>query len=398
MSKRYPRAKWILPDVVDPTTHKCYTISVPNDRFHIAAFLGALQDLGSAMQWADDEAHTAKDVALVWRDVIDNLCAEETDEDCCMQCSPVNKPFLDPLELGETKKLQVVVEAGEFQLLPIILHARQSLTISDMRGQWRDSTYHPEIECTSNWETPTGLIISAGGAAPADTFITDVLPEVPHMKLIMRVNVCGTLSYHDLDDPITYTVPESVGEEGVFIEFLGNCPLDINNEIASGFLGYGMVCFKAIVSDANYCPQVFIDFEEDPPTTYELINGTIVETSPIGEGAACRGDSISSVSKEVEIAIATEDCTARDYAFTYYVQNGSSPIGMSTTWFLRRENGTVIDFGNESWVPGNNTVETRTVSLGSAPGVFSIELQVIVTTSAPIDPDFQLFVDNLFMN
>jgi len=398
MSKRYPRAKWTLPDVVEPTTHKCYTISVPNDRFHIAAFLGALQDLGSAMQWADDEAHTAKDVALVWRDIIDNLCAEETDEDCCMVCSPVNKPFFEPLEPGETKRLQVVVEAGEFQLLPIILHARQSITITDMRGQWRDSSYHPDMDCSSNWETPLGIVINAGGAAAADTFITDVMPEVPHMKLIMRVNVCDVLSYHDLDDPITYTVPESVGEDGVFIEFLGNCPLDINNEIASGFLGYGMVCFKATLSDANYCPQVFIDFEEDPPTTYELINGTIVSSSPIGEGAACRGDAISTISKQVEIAIPTEDCTARDYAFTYYVQNGSSPIGMSTTWFLRRENGTIISNGGESWVPGNNSVENRTVELGSAPGVFSIELQWICTTSAPIDPDFQLFIDNVFMN
>lgn len=70
MSKRYPKAKWVLPDVINPPTRKCFTILVPNDVQHLAAFRGALLNLASATNWADDEAHTAKDVANVWKGIV----------------------------------------------------------------------------------------------------------------------------------------------------------------------------------------------------------------------------------------------------------------------------------------------------------------------------------------
>lgn len=72
MARKNPPAKWVLPTVVNPETHKCVTIQIPDERFHIAAFWGALQTLGSAYKWADDTAHTAKNVALVWRDIVDS--------------------------------------------------------------------------------------------------------------------------------------------------------------------------------------------------------------------------------------------------------------------------------------------------------------------------------------
>lgn len=388
-----------LPSVVDPPKRRCVTIEIPDQYEHFAAFWGWLWGLTRWYTWQTDPNKTGKELAAVYLEVYDKARERfALGEDSCVGCAHVNQGFFPPLEPGETRTMRVTVEAGEFNILPIVLFARQSLTLSDFKGQWRDSQYHPDMECTSNWETPGGIVINAGGGASADTFVTDVMPDVPHMKLIMRVNACDVLSYHDIEDPITYTVPASAPTEGVFVEFLGNCPVDINNEIASGFLGYGMVCLTAIVSDENFCPQVFIDFEEDPPTTYELINGTIVPTSPIGEGAACRGDSISAVSKQVEILIPTEDCTARDYAFTFLVENSSPPAGMHTTWFLRRENGTVIASGNQNIPFENGEVGTMTVELGSAPGVFSVELQWICTTSGPIDPNFNLYIDNVFLN
>lgn len=73
MTRRNPPAKWVLPTVVNPSGRRCYVIQVPDEQFHIAAFMGALLDLASAYKWSDDLAHTAKNVALVWRDVIDNL-------------------------------------------------------------------------------------------------------------------------------------------------------------------------------------------------------------------------------------------------------------------------------------------------------------------------------------
>lgn len=73
MNRKNPRAKWTLPDVINPLETMCVQIQVPKERFHIAAFRGALLNLASATQWADDPDHTAKEVATVWRGVIDSM-------------------------------------------------------------------------------------------------------------------------------------------------------------------------------------------------------------------------------------------------------------------------------------------------------------------------------------
>lgn len=73
MTRRNPPAKWTLPDNINPATSTCYTIPVPDDPFHRAAFWGALLDLASAYKWADDPDHKAREVALVWRNIVDAL-------------------------------------------------------------------------------------------------------------------------------------------------------------------------------------------------------------------------------------------------------------------------------------------------------------------------------------
>lgn len=72
-NRRNPPAKWTLPEVVNPLETMCVQIQVPKERFHIAAFRGALLNLASATQWADDPDHTAKDVANVWKAVINSM-------------------------------------------------------------------------------------------------------------------------------------------------------------------------------------------------------------------------------------------------------------------------------------------------------------------------------------
>lgn len=71
--RRNPPARWVLPTVVDPPDKLCIEIHVPNDAAHIAAFRGAMLSLASAYNWADDPTHKAKEVALVWRDIIDDM-------------------------------------------------------------------------------------------------------------------------------------------------------------------------------------------------------------------------------------------------------------------------------------------------------------------------------------
>ncbi len=73
MARRNPPARWVLPATVDPAGRKCIQVMVPDDPAHIAAFRGAMLSLASAYNWADDPAHTAKDVALVWRAIVDDM-------------------------------------------------------------------------------------------------------------------------------------------------------------------------------------------------------------------------------------------------------------------------------------------------------------------------------------
>jgi hypothetical protein len=77
MARRNPPARWVLPDEVNPPDSVCFKIHVPNNKYHIAAFKGALYMLSSAIFWADDPAHTALRVAKVWQEIFDSLVAED---------------------------------------------------------------------------------------------------------------------------------------------------------------------------------------------------------------------------------------------------------------------------------------------------------------------------------
>lgn len=61
---------YILPEVIDPAGSKCVSIPVPNDRYHIAAFWGALWTLGAWYNWERDSLKQGKDAAAVWQDII----------------------------------------------------------------------------------------------------------------------------------------------------------------------------------------------------------------------------------------------------------------------------------------------------------------------------------------
>lgn len=61
---------WILPDVVDPPDSYTVCICIPNEIHYIAAFWGALQELGYQHNWQRDEAHTALPVSVKWNEII----------------------------------------------------------------------------------------------------------------------------------------------------------------------------------------------------------------------------------------------------------------------------------------------------------------------------------------
>jgi len=73
MGTKTSRQQWVLPDPVDPLGRVCMILQVPDSREHLAALRGALLSLGAAYNWANDEDHTAKDVALLWQDILGDM-------------------------------------------------------------------------------------------------------------------------------------------------------------------------------------------------------------------------------------------------------------------------------------------------------------------------------------
>src|SRR5205807_1394561 len=76
----------------------CFQIRIPNNRGYLSAFYGAIGQLGQWRTWALDDAHTAKEVAAVWRDIyfaLDrSICA--TKESSGIEVEDMSRFRIDP--------------------------------------------------------------------------------------------------------------------------------------------------------------------------------------------------------------------------------------------------------------------------------------------------------------
>lgn len=102
MSKRREGKAFLpLPDVVNPEGTICITFAVPDNLIHIANFWGVIDKLAHAYNYADDPAHTAVQVASVWRGVVEaaytsyleNECGGTPEEGQCLENNP-SSPIL----------------------------------------------------------------------------------------------------------------------------------------------------------------------------------------------------------------------------------------------------------------------------------------------------------------
>jgi len=246
MTRRNPPAKWVLPDVVNPPTTLCVTVRVPNEPYYKAAFWGALLDLASAYKWADDTAHTAKDVADVWRNIIDELQLDqcpieptvphgtEIEDDmglrvdcdcnvwvtCCdgteIQLATVNmvnqptqpgdgSPTPGP---GDCQTYEGSISGSGYWFVPAVVNTGDTLQLSSMLG----ATYNPT---TGSWFCPDGSQFFAGACFPAN--VTDAgnpLPAVKSGKLIAKIGA----TYYDIQ-PGPFTVPGGVSNAPITLQF-----------------------------------------------------------------------------------------------------------------------------------------------------------------------------------
>jgi hypothetical protein len=218
MPRRNPPAKWTLPDVVDPPTHICITVPVPNDRHHIGAFYGAMLTLASATGWQDDTAHTAKLVAQVWKEIFYNLRPGECDQlhnlgvfaeedelnlrikpsdPCIIQircgeddwidwydprgCIPgsVTQPAAGgDVPVGECREYDVALSGNQLWRLPVSVQAGDTVQISSAVGGWWDGTVSP-WHCPNGQSYLLGGCVGSGGPSGGDP-----APSVDHMRLI----------------------------------------------------------------------------------------------------------------------------------------------------------------------------------------------------------------------
>lgn len=127
MSKRYPKARYVLPETVNPD-RICMSVNVPNDPYHIAAFRGALLTLASATNWANDSEHTAKDVAAVWDEIYQEV------SDCIMSLMDVRQNEEMPCKLEKTEDGETWEQWADLQL------CSPRIRISKGKLQWFNGT------------------------------------------------------------------------------------------------------------------------------------------------------------------------------------------------------------------------------------------------------------------
>jgi len=229
MSKRFPRAKWTLPLVIDPPQTTCFIVPVPDDIFHKAAFLGALATLGSAKAWADDPGHRARLVAQVWRRIADNLKSQPCDverqliggvlEDCGMRLriSPDNSCIIQCFDecaqtwgdwfdvtkcapgavsqegpggtpdIGSQHCYDIVIPGNSQWISPIGIQDGDTVDISLVGGGWFDG---------AGWYCPNGQSYVLGGCTGAGTTSgSDPAPAILHGRLIASTD--GGSSWQD---------------------------------------------------------------------------------------------------------------------------------------------------------------------------------------------------------
>lgn len=102
-----------LPETINPDTIT-FCITVPDEDIHLRAFWGAMWTLTRAYNWANDDEHTALEVATVWRDLWflnhDNWRERECmDDPCCPDEINILTEIRDMMRAGMTVRFNAAL-------------------------------------------------------------------------------------------------------------------------------------------------------------------------------------------------------------------------------------------------------------------------------------------------
>jgi len=107
--------KWLVPDVIDPAETVCVQIVIPKDTKHIAAFWGALEQLGQAYNWEDSYVDGSQ-TAYIWQAILANSAdMVRTGDNCMADCDNVLDCIEDdPIQIAMTGyQLNVIVSDSQ---------------------------------------------------------------------------------------------------------------------------------------------------------------------------------------------------------------------------------------------------------------------------------------------
>lgn len=239
------KARIPIPADLSPAGRRCIAVQVPDDPEWRAMFFGALYQLTTWNAYDRDAGHTAKDVASLWKSLIDDAHSQECAEvlqfrqqTCILQKSTdggvtwtdilnIEECILHALQQGELAGGQgagagpapiggcsiyhVHMNVGDQFVVPSTVNAGDQITISNVRGAWCDGWLG------NFWFCPDGtsfiLDVCVGPATPAK--VGDPEQGLPHMNLLALV---AGVYYNGYEN--TFTLPFGISNEQLL--FLAN--------------------------------------------------------------------------------------------------------------------------------------------------------------------------------
>lgn len=100
---------WILPPVIDPPGRLTVCLCIPDEIEHIAAFWGALTELGYQHNWQRDDEHNAVPVSVLWMSIIAEANVRFNQGGLmCFNCDELAE-CLQPLLNAQTAQFQTML-------------------------------------------------------------------------------------------------------------------------------------------------------------------------------------------------------------------------------------------------------------------------------------------------